>query len=191
MRKDELKAVKSFQDAFEVRCAPVGAALDTCKTAVIQLNHRLCNEEITETLVKGVQADDLIEIADGCADSIYVIAHAVNQLGRKINAGRKDAAAALLSDAVQRIDLALQSNGMSNETVDAHLAAAEIIVRGVAAVYDIPLGKVFAEVHRSNMTKTWDDGKGRKDAGGKIIKPPGYSKPDVAGVLAGHAGQGA
>ena len=45
--------------------------------------------------------------------------------------------------------------------------------------------RVWDEVHRSNMAKCFDDGKFHKDlATGKILKPPAWTPPDIAGALA-------
>jgi predicted HAD superfamily Cof-like phosphohydrolase len=51
------------------------------------------------------------------------------------------------------------------------------VAYGTAFTYGIPLDRVLAEVHRSNMMK---------DPGptGKAVKGGRYSPPDVAGVLA-------
>lgn len=49
------------------------------------------------------------------------------------------------------------------------------VVIGSALQWGIPLERVLAEVHRSNMTKTAGD----KRADGKILKGPGYSPPDL------------
>jgi predicted HAD superfamily Cof-like phosphohydrolase len=69
---------------------------------------------------------------------------------------------------------------------------------GAALAYGIPLERVWAEVQRSNMAKfhrcSACDGAGCdacagtgfvavKDAGGKVQKPPGWTPPDIAGVL--------
>jgi hypothetical protein len=57
------------------------------------------------------------------------------------------------------------------------LADLVYVIYGAAWRFNIPLDAVVAEVHRSNMTKTPtpDDG--------KAVKGPGYSPPNVAGVL--------
>lgn len=182
----ELDAVKAFQELFEVDLSPIGTRLNQVPDETIELNRRIVDEELTETLEKGVAKLDEVEIADGCADSLYVLAHAINQLGRVPNKEREPAAKMLLRDAIGRINNVLGPRNLfiGEVDVDRNLAFAEIVVRGVAAVYNIPLDEVFAEVHRSNMTKVWPDGKVRKDAGGKIIKPEGYERPDVAGILA-------
>lgn len=54
------------------------------------------------------------------------------------------------------------------------------VVYGTAVECGIDADKVFAEVHRSNMTK--DASVVRED--GKIMKGPHFSPPDIAGVLA-------
>lgn len=56
-------------------------------------------------------------------------------------------------------------------------ADAVVTIIGTAISYGIPFDAVLAEVHRSNMTKT-------NPAGQKLAKGPGYSPPDIAGVLA-------
>jgi predicted HAD superfamily Cof-like phosphohydrolase len=91
------------------------------------LRMRLIQEEAHE-LYAGIQSDDMLEIADGLADLLYV-------------------------------------------------------VFGTAVSFGIDIEKVFNEVHRSNMSKLWPDGTVHYDAFGKVVKPPTYSKADIAGVL--------
>lgn len=52
------------------------------------------------------------------------------------------------------------------------------VVHGTALSLGIDLEPVVEEIHRSNMTKSR-----QKDEGGKIQKGPGYTPPDIAGVL--------
>lgn len=42
---------------------------------------------------------------------------------------------------------------------------------------------VFNEIHRSNMSKLGEDGKPIYREDGKILKGPGYSKPDLKKIL--------
>lgn len=51
------------------------------------------------------------------------------------------------------------------------------VICGTAHMYGIPLGAVFLEIHRSNMTK------GGIGEDGKMVKGPGYSPPDIANIL--------
>lgn len=57
------------------------------------------------------------------------------------------------------------------------LADMVYVICGTAHYYGIPLDKVFAEVHRSNMTK---DG---KDENGKVLKGEHFSPPEIAEIL--------
>lgn len=59
------------------------------------------------------------------------------------------------------------------------LADLQYVVIGSALQWGIPLDRVFAEVHRSNMTKEG----GGKRADGKILKGPDYEPPDIAAAL--------
>ena len=55
------------------------------------------------------------------------------------------------------------------------------VVYGAAVEYGIDIEPVFAELHRSNMTKGHPSGECRKD--GKVRKGPGYEPPRVREVL--------
>ncbi len=68
------------------------------------------------------------------------------------------------------------------EIADA-LADMVVIIHGTAIRYGIPLDEVFAEVHRSNMSKVSADGTVLRREDGKILKPDTYSPPDIASIL--------
>ena len=59
------------------------------------------------------------------------------------------------------------------------LADMVYVIYGTAYSYGIPLDRVVAEVHRSNMTKDFVPG-------GKAKKGPGYEAPRIAEILAGE-----
>ena len=63
------------------------------------------------------------------------------------------------------------------EIADA-LADIIYIACGTAVSYGIPLDKVFAEVHRSNMAKLVD-GKPIYREDGKVMKPEGWTPPQL------------
>jgi predicted HAD superfamily Cof-like phosphohydrolase len=65
------------------------------------------------------------------------------------------------------------------EAADA-LADLRYVTEGAAVEWGLPLDAVTDEVHRSNMAKVG----GPVRADGKILKPAGWTPPDVAGVLA-------
>lgn len=57
------------------------------------------------------------------------------------------------------------------------------VLIGYALAYGIPIVPIFAEIHRSNMTKIWPDGTIKRREDGKVLKPPTYSPADIKGVL--------
>lgn len=57
------------------------------------------------------------------------------------------------------------------------------VVYGAALAFGVDLEPVFAEIHRSNMTKR--GGPVRED--GKVLKPTTYSPPDLAPILAAQS----
>ena len=67
------------------------------------------------------------------------------------------------------------------EIADA-LADIIYIACGTAVSYGIPLDRLFAEVHRSNMAKLVD-GKVIRRSDGKVQKPDGWTPPDVKSIL--------
>lgn len=83
----------------------------------------------------------------------------------------------LISEESKELRDALEANDVI-AVADA-LADLQYVVIGSALQWGIPLDRVFAEVHRSNMTK---EGGGTR-ADGKVLKGPNYSPPDVAGVI--------
>ena len=54
-------------------------------------------------------------------------------------------------------------------------------VYGTGVEYGIPVDRVFAEVHRSNMTKSRS-----LDRGGKLLKGPHYEEADLEDILTGE-----
>lgn len=56
------------------------------------------------------------------------------------------------------------------------------VIMGMAAVLNIPFDAVWNEVRASNMSK-FVDGKVVKNEDGKIMKPDGYFRPNIEGIL--------
>lgn len=57
------------------------------------------------------------------------------------------------------------------------------VTYGTAATYGIPIDKVFAEVHRSNMSKLTADGQVLRREDGKVLKSDQYKPADVRSIL--------
>lgn len=77
----------------------------------------------------------------------------------------------IVSEAAEFVEAADRDDMV--EMVDA-LADLLVVVYGAAVELGVDMEPVFAEVQRSNMSKN-----GGKDAGGKILKGPGFSPPDI------------
>ena len=73
----------------------------------------------------------------------------------------------------------------SRDTVAAADALGDLVyvIYGMALECGIPLPEVLAQIHASNMSKLGSDGKPVYRRDGKVLKAPGYTPPDVAGVL--------
>lgn len=71
------------------------------------------------------------------------------------------------------------------DTVEVADALADLVyvAFGAALEFGIDLNAVLAEVHRSNMAKLGADGKPILRDDGKILKPEGWTPPDIARVL--------
>jgi phosphoribosyl-ATP pyrophosphohydrolase len=88
---------------------------------VLDLRRRLILEEARE-LIDALANKDIRQVADGCADLLYV-------------------------------------------------------TFGTALAFGIPMDRIFAEVHRSNMTKSYEK------KGGKSVKGPDFRPPDFEQIL--------
>lgn len=79
-----------------------------------------------------------------------------------------------LCDAMEAEDLLAVADG---------LADLLYVVFGTAVAYGIPIDRVFAEVHASNMSKLGQDGRPIIGEHGKRLKGPHYRPPDIAPLL--------
>ena len=82
----------------------------------------------------------------------------------------------------------LASGSLENLTEFADGIVDSIYVLCQAAyMFDIPLKEAFLEVHRSNMRKVGADGTIKRRADGKILKPEGWTPPNLWEVLHRHS----
>ncbi len=73
----------------------------------------------------------------------------------------------------------------ADEIVEVADAIADLlyVVYGAALTFGIPVREVFAEVHRSNMTKLDDDGKPMLRSDGKLMKGRNFSPRNLLPLL--------
>ncbi len=125
--KAQLNALLTFHRTFGAFISPHPTA--DIPPQVRELRIRLIQEELEE-YAAAARAGDLVGVADGLTDLLYVV------LGAMVAHGLHEVAEAL-----------------------------------------------FAEVHRSNMSKAGPDGKPILREDGKILKSAQYSPPDLRAVL--------
>lgn len=154
------------------------------------LRTRLAVEELAETVV-ALHERDLVEVADGLADLLYVVAGAAAAYGAELDdyyclsepVGPPHSGDATARERMAR-KLCLAFEGLPsafyhNMGVGAACERMAAAVRDVAKACNLPLRELFLEVHRSNMGKTAKVDPASK--GG--LKGYGYKPPDIAGVL--------
>ena len=73
--------------------------------------------------------------------------------------------------------------GLELDKLAKELADLLYVVYGTAAAFGLPIDEVYREVHESNMSKLGEDGKPVYREDGKVLKPSGWTAPDVEGVL--------
>jgi predicted HAD superfamily Cof-like phosphohydrolase len=165
--------------------------------AVAGVRMSLIMEELCETHAAMLRSD-LVEVADGLADTKYVIIGTAVAYGLPINdffyapfpvAAMPDAvsAASLMLAATPWLkDVAYALAG--REDLGKALRGLDVALSMEAAVLGLPLRELFAEVHRSNMTKEpgYCIGAAKYGPGGG--KSTKYSQPDIAGILAKVSG---
>lgn len=69
-----------------------------------------------------------------------------------------------------------------SEVADA-ICDLHVVLSGTSLEYGLPENKLFAEVHRSNMSKAEEDGTVIKREDGKIMKSSSWSPPNIAKIL--------
>ncbi len=74
------------------------------------------------------------------------------------------------------------------ETADA-IGDLVYVLYGMALECGIPLAEVLAEIQDSNLSKLGADGRPLLREDGKVLKGPGYHRPDIARVLREHSWQ--
>lgn len=63
------------------------------------------------------------------------------------------------------------------------------VLLGRTVEMGLPMDEIFAEIHRSNMSKLGEDGKPIYREDGKVLKGPNYTPPDIESILIKHGWQ--
>ncbi|NKY60375.1 nucleoside triphosphate pyrophosphohydrolase family protein [Nocardia flavorosea] len=165
----------------------------------IDLALALIDEEAGE-LCDALNARDMIEVADGIADLLYVTAGLILRIGGRalvdlpnlVNITHRapgwDVYDSEFTDYPEKIESAVANLKYAVERREHHLTCnyAEILVLSVAALGSIlalPMEAVWRSVQASNLSKIVGGKVLRNDAN-KIVKPPTYMPPDIPKVLA-------
>lgn len=184
-----LDQVRQFHIAFKHPVDDPEAA-----ERVFGLRLEWISDEMFE-LMRAIRADDRVEIADAIADAAYFVYGTFVTLGAHpswmdvpdpYGDGRErrllfSSIMSLLASTASWV--AFDSGKVAEASVETALVPIEQHLRMLAGAYDIPFDEVFAEVHRSNMSKLVD-GSPIYRADGKVAKPETWTAPDVAAVLA-------
>ena len=95
----------------------------------------------------------------------------------KINKLRVD----LIEEELKELTIAINQNNLL-EVADA-LTDILYVTYGAGQAFGIDLDKCFDEVQQSNMSKLGKDGKPIYNENGKVMKGPGYYKPNLGKFL--------
>lgn len=184
-------AVKEFHIAFN-QLAPDKPTKLTPQQLLGRM--RLITEELAE-LLTALDKKDIVETADALGDLIYVtvgtyVAHGYNpeelndwllHVTRKEVPIIRDAAKAITDKTPLCLEyiwkmyhLLSAYNLMDDTEVIGAMVITELML---AAVLDLPIEKIFQQIHASNMTKV-----GGRQEGGKFIKPATYKPVDLSWV---------
>ena len=84
----------------------------------------------------------------------------------------------LINEELEELKLAISEKNLT-EVADA-LTDILYVTYGAGHAFGINLDKCFEEVQKSNMSKLGKDGKPIYNEFGKVMKGPGYFKPDLS-----------
>lgn len=209
----ELKPIQEVQKFHEMASLGVGRYEERMSLDMIELRVRLIAEETNETVhaltAPTYDTQARLETLDGLCDIVYVSAGTVVARGTAHNSKYASLNSCRIgisaynddNDDLQRGNLAeiLLKNCKSACYMIRHFgdvagstAAMEIhtqcnvlnaICYSIATILELPFEAGFMEVQNANMSKRLPDGRVFQDKGGKLMKPPGFVKPDLAYVL--------
>lgn len=197
-RPDYIGMVREFHKAFH-HPAPTNILSVSVEDDTRTLRKNLNTEEALESITALLQEEpDLVDLADGLSDLIYVAAGAAVVAGTQVVAPTvlirswPDTSEdtifemiTLLTLSVFRLNRAIEKKSHTNwgDLTKTVIEACE----AVAKHFKIPLWECFDEVHASNMSKLWPNGKPKFYASGKkkgkVRKGPKFKEPDLERIL--------
>jgi predicted HAD superfamily Cof-like phosphohydrolase len=183
--------VKEFHTSFG---AFVGTTPQLPELKTRNLRKKILEEEFNE-FYEAIEQNDLIEVADALADICYIAcgtsisygitpekSYEFHSFTKPNNQGREYYLSIMKKVfAYYAFAEALNDLNKIAESLQDILSTCS----SVSDDFNIPLQKVFNEVHRSNMTKLDDNGKPIFREDGKIMKSSNYEPPDIKKVLLG------
>lgn len=149
--------------------------------AWLTLRRDLLDEEHKE-LHAALTHDDKPGTADAYVDTAYIAHGSLHAYGLPYSP--VDRFDDISLDAAVRAHLVADTLARLHYTLLAICAK----TRAEAAALGIPFDAVWDAVHTANMAKVWPDGTVHYREDGKVLKPPNWSPPDIAAVLAAHRG---
>lgn len=166
---------------------------------VRELRQRLILEELGE-LACAVHNHDMVQVADGLADLLYVIYGTavsygvplgdlfINSLGYDFVPEFDNNFNGLTEISKHASDLfeVMLEEDPAMLSMNMKLLGLTLVVTTYAASLGIPLKAIFKEVHRSNMTKNLGGATDGKKYGTENAKGEKYSPPRIAEILSGQ-----
>lgn len=171
------------------------------ESATIELRRNLIAEEINE-LFNAVETKNLVEVADALTDIIYIAEGTAVAYGLQIlprfhqfvpvedtigfpTHEVTDALTTQMSHLYGQYVTAALAGGAARGTVADTLERIVDLCLCAGARFGFDMDALFAEVHRSNMAKVGPDGQVIRREDGKVLKPEGWTAPDIENVLWG------
>ena len=177
-----------------------GSVIDGKKNGleVAVLRSRLMIEEFAETLA-ALHQNDVLEVADGLADFLYVIYGTAVSYGVQcddvfvstkrvpVTSFSRAAVLSFMNTTLPRLWFVCSLLDVTpSKDLGSALQALATEVCTWGAAWGLPMQNLFAEVQRSNMTKTFAGAQnttGGKYPAGVKAKGPDYKAPDIKSVL--------
>lgn len=165
---------------------------------------KLITEELIHETIKEYDMNNIIGIADGIADSIWVIEgfritlninkeSVWNDVNRKIRDHNDIKNNTIIYDLLLNYSYLRKEYNCFAEHSPRYTYSEKYMQEYIVEVltnllllsknFNIPMQEVYDEVARSNFSKVSDSGKMIKNEHGKIQKPPTYSPPNIKAIL--------